>query len=47
MYLPGRVPEITDPLIALFLGWIFWLVDDWHEASGGKLVRKTGQAMAG
>jgi VanZ family protein len=27
MYLPGRVPEITDPLIALFLAWIFWLVD--------------------
>jgi VanZ family protein len=28
MYLPGRVPEITDPLIALFLAWILWLVDD-------------------
>jgi VanZ family protein len=47
MYLPGRVPEITDPLIALFLGWVFWLMDDWPEASGGKLVRKTGPVMAG
>jgi len=28
MFLPGRVPEITDPLIALFLAWVFWLVDD-------------------
>jgi VanZ family protein len=32
MFLPGRVPEITDPLIALLLAWIFWLVDDWSEA---------------
>jgi VanZ family protein len=32
MFLPGRVPEITDPLIALLLAWIFWLVDDWRKA---------------
>ena len=33
MFLPGRVPEITDPLIALLLAWVFWLVDDWPEAA--------------
>jgi VanZ family protein len=24
MYLPGRSPEITDPVIALILAWVFW-----------------------
>jgi VanZ family protein len=33
MFLPGRVPEITDPMIALLLAWIFWLVDDWPETA--------------
>ena len=33
MFLPGRVPEITDPLIALFLAWMFWLVDDSRSIS--------------
>jgi VanZ family protein len=47
MFLPGRVAEITDPLIALFLAWIFWLVDDWPDASGVKLVKKTGPVTAG
>ncbi len=27
MYLPGRVAEITDPLMALLLAWIFSVVD--------------------
>jgi len=37
MFLPGRVPEITDPLIALFLAWIFWLVDDSRSVSATNL----------
>jgi VanZ family protein len=24
IYLPGRWPEITDPVIALILAWVFW-----------------------
>jgi VanZ family protein len=28
MFLPGRVPEVADPLLALLLAWIFWLIDD-------------------
>ena len=23
MYLPGRTPEVTDPLLALILAWVF------------------------
>ena len=34
IFLPGRVPEITDPLMALCLAWIFWLVDDSRSVSG-------------
>ena len=28
VYLPGRVPEVTDPLMALLLAWIFWMLDE-------------------
>ncbi len=30
MFLPDRVPEVADPLLALLLAWIFWLIDDWR-----------------
>lgn len=29
-YLPGRVAEITDPLLALLLAWIFWSLRDFR-----------------
>lgn len=41
MFLPGRVPEITDPLIALFLAWVFWLVDDSRYGSAADEDEKT------
>jgi VanZ family protein len=41
MFLPGRVPEITDPLIALLLAWIFWLVDDSRNDSEADEDEKT------
>jgi hypothetical protein len=41
MFLPGRVPEITDPLIALFLAWIFWLVDDSRSVSAIRAPART------
>lgn len=31
-YLPGRAPEIIDPLIAVILGWIFWSLKEARRA---------------
>jgi VanZ family protein len=41
MFLPGRVPEITDPLVALLLAWVFWLVDDSQYGSTAAEGEKT------
>jgi VanZ family protein len=46
MYLPGRVPEITDPLLVLLLAWILTLLDGSPDASTRARVRQSGSGMA-
>jgi len=43
MFLPGRVPEITDPLLALLLAWILTLLDG---SPDGSTNRQAGSRMA-
>jgi VanZ family protein len=37
VYLPGRTPEITDPLLAAILAVILWLLE--HRRTGGQVAK--------
>jgi hypothetical protein len=46
MYLPARVPEITDPLLALLLAWALTVLDGAPDASSEARVSQSGSGMA-
>jgi VanZ family protein len=40
LYLPGRTSEITDPLLALLLGFMLWLLEqDYRQVSRPAIIR--------
>ena len=38
-YLPGRTPEITDPILALVLGAMLWRIEEDHQRFGILQIR--------
>jgi hypothetical protein len=45
IYLPGRSSEITDPVVALMLGWMFWAFNPCHNAKRGTASLTPKRAM--
>ena len=47
IYLPGRSSEVTDPVMALILGWVFWSFHPCNNANRGTVSLTPTRGMQG